>query len=64
MFVEEVSVKSKTKHTFKYDYFPGFLLYLKYIMHYNLHTTETSKKAENSLRLPPLQNNNFSKYVI
>ena len=29
MVVKEVSVNVKTKNTFKYDYFPGFLLYLK-----------------------------------
>ena len=30
----------------------------------NLQATETPKKAKNSSRLPPLQNNNFSTRVI
>ena len=31
---------------------------------HNLQTIETPKKAKNSLKLPPLQSNNFSKYAI
>ena len=45
MVAKKVSVDVKTKNTFKYDYFPGFLLYLK--MH-NLKTIETPKEAKNS----------------
>ena len=42
MVVEEVSVNVKTISTFKYDYFPGFLLDLKI---HNLQTIETPKKG-------------------
>ena len=45
MVVREISVNVKTINTFKYDYFPGFLLNLKI---HNLNTIETPKKAKNS----------------
>ena len=41
MVAKKVSINIKTKNTFKYDYFPGLLLYLK--MH-NLQTIETPPK--------------------
>ena len=40
MVAKEFSVNIRTKNTFKYDYFPGFLLCLE--MH-NLQTIETLK---------------------
>ena len=45
VIANEVSVKVKTKSTFQYDYFPGFLLCLK--MH-NLQTIETPNQAKNN----------------
>ena len=38
MVAKEVSVNAKNKHTFKYDYSPGFLLSLK----------NTKKRVKNS----------------
>ena len=43
MVANEVSVKVKTKNTFKYDYFPSFLLCLK---NAQFTTIKTPKKAE------------------